>query len=251
MKRLSLLLPVAMLAGACLMPVQALAHTSGHIEINTTNMYRGLDLSRGVGVHGGIDYEHISGFHLGLSALNLEQGNRAALQAGYGTRSLNWGYDVGAVYYSFSEQGEFSDDDLDNGPRIDYAEIYGVLSLGPINLSAWYTPDMLNTDESAWYLEADYTWRGRTGIGFELNLGVAAGDYYDLAKDESDGLRYAGQEGARVTSSYFNWGAALTRTMRDFTWSMGVAGTDRGDIDGDGTSDRVKWVLGLERRFDF
>ncbi len=250
MKRLSPLLFIVMLAAACLVPGQALAHTSGHIEINSTNMYRGLDLSQGVGVHGGIDYEHISGFHLGLSALNMQQGNRAALQAGYGTRALNWGYDIGAVYYTFSEHGEFSDE-----RHIDYTELYGVLSLGPINLSAWFTPDMLNTDESAWYLEADYTWRGRTGIGFELNLGVAAGDYYDLAKDERpDGLFYAGQEGARVTSSYFTWGAALTRTTREFTWSMGVEGTDRGsvgDLDGENASDRVKWVLGLERRFDF
>lgn len=241
-----LLLAVLALA-CCLLPGNAAAYTSGHVQITTTNLYRGLDLTRGPGVRGGIDYEHVSGFQLGLSTMNLEQGNRATLQTGYGMRSLNWGYDLGVVYHTFSESGE-----IEAGVDIDYAEIYGVLALGPINLSAWGAPNMLNSEQSAWFVEADYTWRGRTGVGLELNVGVATGSYYDLAREaRPDGLLYAGQAGGRVTGGYFTWGARLTRTMRDFTWSLGLAGTDRGNIDSEGTSDRVKWVLGLERRFDF
>ncbi len=246
MNKLKVILVGTALVLMAFTPGTALAYTSGSFEIGTTNIYRGLDLTRGVGVSGGLRHEHISGMHGAFTTRNLGEGNRTELSAGFATRSLNWGYDIGVTQYFFSESSIFVDESLN------YMEFYGIFSAGPINLSARYADDYLSSSDSAWYLKMDYTWRGRTGVGLNLFVGHSRGSYFSNASDEPDGGRlYAGQEGARVTGSYNDYGMFITRSMRDFDWYMGFVSTDRGDVDAEGTSDRLRWILRLERSFDF
>ena len=90
----------------------ALAQLSGNVGLTSEYFFRGLAQSGGSAVSGGLDYAAESGFYVGTWASTINfasaegSGTEVDLYAGFGGEAGSVGYDIGAIYYWYSEEGE-------------------------------------------------------------------------------------------------------------------------------------------------
>lgn len=198
----------------------AQAEVSSTITIASDYDFRGItQTALDPAFQASLDWSGESGLYAGLWGSNVDFGDGGSnvevdVLLGYGgSFTEDFGYDVGATYYSY--YGEDSD-----VPSVNYYEIKGGLSYTEhASAAIWYSPDYGNSDESAWYLEANGDiplpwWE----LGVALHAGYSGGDYWkdaDLGGDQ-----------------FFDYSVGLTRSFGHFDFAVKyVDGSDSRELD--------------------
>lgn len=170
------------------LPMLAAASSLVHAEVTGTLTavsdydFRGQTQSSGdPALQGSIDWAGESGLSAGIWASTVDFGPGTDsdvefdLYAGYEmslSDDLSW--NVGGVYYLY--QGD--------GDDVDYLELSTGLSYEDFSTKLWYAPDFVNSDESAWYVEANYSVGLPQEFSLDLHAGYSFGDYWDQAGGE-------------------------------------------------------------------
>lgn len=170
----------------------------------------------------GLDWSAENGIYAGLWVSNVDFGDdtdsdvEIDILAGYGgSITDDLGYDLGAVYYAYQPD----DDD------IDYIEVYGGLSYKIFSTKLWYSPDYLNADDSAYYLEGNLEGGSLPwDLGWLVHLGYSGGDFWDNPDNE--------------LNEYYDWAVGLTRTFGHFDVGLKWAdGSNLDELNGPGQPD--------------
>lgn len=250
-----------MLAAGLLGSSAAMAGTTANAGAVSEYLFRGIEQSGGAAIQGGIDWSSASGVYLGTWASNTggaaaSGGTELDLYGGFAFKAGPVGFDLGAIYYYFSE------DEEDLGPStpgtsfdFDYPEIYAKLTASYFGLQVYYSPgylgDALETYADSLGRDTDFIYVNLLGnfpLSDTLTLGVqvghSTGDGAELAWDtvgEADG--------------YTDYSVSLTKALDNgFAFSFGLYDTTLEAGDGFGTmpgdDDWLKAVVGLKKTFD-
>lgn len=228
------------LATGGLVSGQALAETSGSVNVTSEYMWRGIDSSGGAAVQGSLDWSSPSGVYAGTWASN-SYGAAAGL---LGTTEVDFyvgwagemgnglGVDLGLVYYMFPDVDESAP-----GTDIDFFEVYGGLSFGGLSGSIYYTPDYFAVEDGgapdgeAIYITLAYTANLREGLDMTFQVGNSSGDGID----------------AVWTDSYTDWSITTSKDLGD-GWGASFAYIQT-DLDVAGFNDDAKAVVSLSKEF--
>lgn len=137
------------------------AELTGNAGVMSEYLFRGLGQSDGASVYGGLDYNHDTGFYAGTWAATINFGGSPTgetgafnsvgteldLYGGYAGSTESFSYNVGAIYYVYTEEDENDDPDT----SYDTPEVYGSLGFGPVSIDAYWAPDTyFGVDDSAY-----------------------------------------------------------------------------------------------------
>ena len=133
---------LALAVGALVVSGSAAAELSANIGATSNYVWRGVtQTDDSAAISGGLDYAHDSGFYLGTWVSNVDFADasggqvEADLYGGYANELANGlGYDVGLIYYAYPQANK-----PDN--ELDFTEVYGSLSFGPVSGGIHYTID--------------------------------------------------------------------------------------------------------------
>lgn len=147
----------AALVGATVFSGTAVADTSVNFGVMSDYLFRGLPQSGGSSTFGGIDYAGDSGFYAGAWAatINFATGSGGAgaeldLYSGFSGEANGIGYDIGAIYYLYTEEDEAVPAAGEPDPSNNTIEFYGSLSAGMFSLGFYFAPDTyFGVDDSA------------------------------------------------------------------------------------------------------
>lgn len=191
-------LALSMLAAASSL---AQAEITGTITAVSDYDFRGQSQSSGdPALQGSIDWTSELGLSAGIWASTVDFGSgtdsnvEIDLYAGYEmslSDALSW--NIGAVYYLYQP----------NGDDVDYLEISTGLSYKDFSAKVSFSPDFVNSDETAWYAEANYSIALPQDFSLDLHAGYSFGDYWKLAGGEY--LDYS----IGVSRSFGNFDVAL------------------------------------------
>ena len=142
----------------------------------------------------GLNYAHESGFYAGLWGSNVDFGPgdpnvEVDVFAGYagGDATESFGYDLGAIYYTYPGAGDLK-----------YLELYAGISKGWFSGKVWYSPDFggkfTSGSTPGVYTEANGTFPLPHDFSFVVHAGYSFGDYWDNIE-------------------YFDWSAGFTRNF--------------------------------------
>lgn len=143
MKTMKHLAVAGLLGGSVLVSTPAMAELTGNAGVMSQYLFRGLEQGSGAAGYGGIDYAHESGFYAGTWAATIGFGSNSGSSSevdfytGYAGDAGAVSYDVGVLYYWYSEEDEGANADPSNNTL----EFYGSLGFGIFSLSAYYVPD--------------------------------------------------------------------------------------------------------------
>jgi len=175
---------IAIAVGAAVMGLSSIASAELSANIGATSNYlwRGVtQTDDGPAVSGGIDYTHASGFYAGVWTSNVDfvdaSGNQAELDlyGGFSGESGSLGYDLGLIYYAYPMADKPDD-------KLDFTEIYGSLSFGPVTGGIAYTIDTeAGGDDDNWYFHANAGTDLQQGWGIGGTVG-----YFDFDGCGSD-----------------------------------------------------------------
>ncbi|MCK6372176.1 MAG: TorF family putative porin [Gammaproteobacteria bacterium] len=136
-------------------------------------------------------------------------------------RGIRW--DVGATYYVYPGSNEDLANGIEESP--DYAEIYGGLGYGPLDVKYWWSPDLYDSDETASYLEANLGVDLPAEFGLVIHYGYSFGDYFDLLEDEASAdPDYNGDD-----ADYTDFSVGVTRTFGRFDSELKMVTTNTDD----------------------
>ncbi len=207
---------------------QAMAETSGSLNITSEYMFRGIPSSGGAAVQGSLDWSSPGGIYAGVWASNTSpvfDGNEFDIYVGWaGEVGQGVGVDLGLVYYGFPEQDEV-------GADIDYIEVYGGLSLGGLSGSIYYTDNYFGTDEDGVYYTVAYSLGLSDTVDLGLQVGFSAGDGVE----------------AFIGDEYTDWSITVSKDLGD---GMGVSfGYVQTDLDLGAFEDEAKFVVSASKEF--
>ena len=157
-----------------------------------------------------LNYANENGFYAGLWGSNVDFGPGdpnveidAFLGLSGGDAEESFGYDIGAVYYSYVSESDFN-----------FPEIYAGISKGPFAGKLWYTWDFGGVSESAYYLEGNGTFPMPEDFSFLVHAGYSGGDYWDAAYGDG----------------YFDWSVGVAKSFGNFAVTLKyVDGSDLPD----------------------
>ncbi len=190
----------------------AQAEVTGNAAVVSDYNWRGItQTSQDPALQAGIDYAHDSGFYLGAWGSNVDFGDccdenvEIDVYTGFrGGDAVTW--DVGLVYYTYPG----ADD-------IDFPEIYVGLGWEWLSGKVTYSNDFGNSDESAFYYEANASYELPSNFGVNAHVGYSDGDAIDLAYEDS----------------YMDWSVGVTYDWSNFTFGLKYAdGSDLSLLDG-------------------
>ncbi len=208
----------------------AAAELSANIGATSNYVWRGVtQTDDAAAISGGLDYAHDSGLYAGLWASNVDFDDDTTaevdLYGGFANEFDNGlGYDIGLLYFAYPGAGPSPGDELD------FLEVVGALSFGPVtagvNYTVWKENDDADENDVYYHVSAS------TEVAPTWSLGATVG-YYDF-DDDTDYTH--GQ--VDVTKSAGELG--------DFTLSVSVAEDDDDlGIDGD-TLVFVSWAKSFD-----
>lgn len=212
----------AVLMSAACVSGQAFAGATGNIGAYNQYVFRGVDqTSNGAAVQGGLDYASDSGVYVGSWASNTSfAGTEVDLYGGYAGKIGELGFDVGGLYYYYTDASAFNT-----------LEGYFGLSYQALSAKYFYTSDYFGTDESASYLT------GTVGLPLSPTLKLSLNVGYNFG----DGVK------ATFGDDYYDYGATLSKDIGSgFSASFAAIGND---LEGTGL-DKGKVVIGLKKSFD-
>ncbi len=236
-----------MIAAASMLAVTApvLADLEANIGATSNYLWRGVSQSSdSASISGGVDYSTDVGFYAGtwVGSLGDNTGSETDFYLGFGgdfTEGV--GYDVGYIYYYYSEQ---------DGDDADFSEVYASVNASIFELGASYTVDGEASDDSQ-FIEGDIYVYGTVGVDLEDDFSVSAtiGTYiFDadgaLVEVRDDMGALLGM--TRTDYDYTHYQVALTKSteaMGDFT--LAVSGTDSDTDPGSDTNIVVSWGIAL------
>jgi uncharacterized protein (TIGR02001 family) len=211
----------AAVLGASVFSGSALAELSGNIGVVSEYLFRGLAQSGGAAVQGGLDYSSESGFYAGTWASTIGFGSGTGsgaevdFYAGFSGEAGGLGYDIGAIYYWYSEEDEFDKPD----PSFNTVEVYGSLSFGMLTVGGYFAPDTyFGVDESAYGVNLAFSAPVSDKLSFDAFIGHNGGKGNEAFTPDGD--------------TYLDYSIGLS-TETEIGMSMGIAfvGTDIEDDD--------------------
>ena len=177
-KKFQSMILVTAISGTALLSAMpaAQAETTASIAVSNMYLWRGIDLSNpGPAVSGDLYYTHESGVYTGIwmSSEGVAGSHETDLNVGYSKSFGDFGLDVGAYEYLYTEAGVAKDVDWE---KTDVAEYYIGGSYGPVSLKVLQNTAV--TDSR--YITLDGSW-GMFGahIGLTKNK-VSANEYTDF-----------------------------------------------------------------------
>lgn len=218
MKTMMKLLPLS-IAAAVVAP-SAMADFSANIAATSDYVFRGISLSDGAAISGGIDYEHESGLYAGTWVSNVDGGNETDFYVGFAGDAGDFNYGVGYIYYHYSQAKD-----------LDYGEITADVSWKFLSAGVAYTVhDDVNSagSKTAGYVEGDLYYY--VGASYDLGQDWGVGATYGYTDFDNDGT----VNGVKNDISYGYWQVDVTKAVGDFgefTMSMIEADEESGDDD--------------------
>lgn len=216
----------AVAVGALAMCGSAAAEFAANIGATSNYVWRGVtQTDDAAAISGGLDYAHDSGVYAGLWASNVDFGDDTTaevdLYAGFANELGNGlGYDFGLLYFAYPGSND----------EIDFLEVVGALSFGPVTAGVNYT--VYKEDDDADENDVYYHISASTEVAPTWSLGATIG-YYDF----DSGVEYTHGQ-VDITKGAGNLG--------DLTLSVSVADdSDDLGIDGD-TLVFVSWAKSFE-----
>ncbi len=200
----------------------AQAEMSANIGAHSKYIFRGVELSDGGAISGGLDYSHESGFYLGTWMSDISgAGTELDLYTGFGGEIESISYDVSALYFAYPN-------DSNNN---EYAEVALSLGYGPATVMVAYTPwEQRDNDVDAAWGEGDIYYSLGVDIPYEFE-GVtfsALIGYYDMDDDGSNTLVEGDPSIDEIT--YTHWNFTASKDAGDFgAFSLAYDQTDGGD----------------------
>lgn len=205
MKKLQL---VAAVAAGLMVAGHATAAVEANIGVTSDYLWRGVSQSGdSASVSGGLDYSHDSGVYAGTWVGSLAEGSGAEtdLYLGYGGAAGDFAYDVGYVYYHYTE--------LDDS---DFGELYFNGSYADFGFGVAYT---INSD-----LDNDEAF-GEGGLYYNVSYGIDLPQEYSATVT----LGHYDLDTSGPDDSYNH--VQLDVAKGDFTFTISKAGSDSGDDD--------------------
>lgn len=210
----------AAVLGASVFSGSALAELSGNVGVVSEYLFRGLSQGSGAAVQGGLDYAGESGFYVGTWGSTIGFGGSPGstevdVYAGFGGEAGSIAYDIGAIYYWYSEEDEVDQPD----PSYNTAEVYASLGFGPVTVGGYFAPDTyFGVDESAY------------GINLAFSAPVSDKLSFDAAIQHNGGK---GNEAFTPDGdTYLDYSIGLsTETEIGMSMSLAFVGTDIEDDD--------------------
>jgi uncharacterized protein (TIGR02001 family) len=222
----------------------AMAGATGNVGGVSEYMFRGIAQTGGAAIQGGVDYATDVGLYVGTwgSNIGFAGGTEVDWYGGFTTKlSDTFGIDVGAIYYTYSEEDEAAPTGTINP---DTVEVYAGVIVGPVTVKYYYSdeaaffgaPDPVTgeADESH-YVTAALAHPLSKSLALNLSVGYYFGDVIEdfLGPNEK---------------SYTDYSIGLSKSFDSgFTASFTYVDTN---IDVVGFEDDPKFVLGLKKSFD-
>lgn len=212
---------IAAALGAATTSGTALAELTGNVGVASQYLFRGLEQSGDAAVQGGLDYSAASGFYAGTwaSTINIAgvsgtgSGAEVDFYAGFAGEAGAIGYDVGAIYYWYSEEDEPAGASPD--PSNNTVEIYAGVSAGPVGLKLYYSLSdyFALTSKDVFYVVAN--------AGFPLSEKLAFGASVGVTKADEAIATFNGKK------EYLDYSIGLTATPAEgFEMGLNLIGTD-------------------------
>lgn len=132
----------AAVLGASVFSGSALAGATANVGVTSQYLFRGLEQTSGAAVSGGIDFAAESGLYAGTWASTIGFASASGTSAevdvygGFSGKAGDIGYDVGGIYYYYSEESEGG---ADPDPSNNTLEVYGSVTFGPAKLGVNYS----------------------------------------------------------------------------------------------------------------
>ena len=221
----------------------AQAELSANLGVASNYYFRGVTQTDDkAAISGSVDYSNDSGFYLGTWMSNVDFGGKEDMEvdfyAGFGgdIGDSGLGYDLSLLYYWYPGAGG----DLQGG-ELDYTEVSGILSFGPVSANIAYTVDSEYDDDDAPFIEGDIYYGLSADLpvdieGFGLSAFVGYDDF------DADGDTGVGD------LSYTHWGASFAKDAGDFgTFSVNYEQAD--DVTGVNPDDSPNFWLGWSKDF--
>ena len=227
-----------LIGAATLASPAAFAGATGNVGAFSEYMFRGISQGAGAAVQGGLDYAHDSGFYVGTWASNIGFGgagsNSAEVDgyAGFAGKVGGLGFDIGAIYYWYSEEDEVS-------AELNTFEIYGGLSYGPVGVKYYYSDEANffigdGNAEDAAYLLGTLALPINDTINFTASVGFYDGDEIERLLVTED--------------SYTDYSVGLAKSIDGgMTFTLQLIDTD---IDVGGTDDDLQALVGFKKSFE-
>ncbi len=176
----------AAIVGATVFSGSALAGTSVNLSVTSDYLFRGLPQSGGAAVQGGIDYAADSGFYVGAWASTIGFGGDAGgagsevdFYAGFAGEN----FDLGAIYYLYSEEDEVDMPD----PSYNTIELYGSFSVGMVTIGGYFAPDTyFGVDESAYGVNLGFSAPISEMASFDFSLQHNGGEGNEAFTPDGD-----------------------------------------------------------------
>lgn len=191
----------------------AQAEVSGTITAVSDYDFRGQTQTSGdPALQASLDWSGESGLAAGIWLSNVDFGpgtdsdieyDLYASYTGEISEDLSW--NVGGTFYGYQGSGD----------DVDYFEISTGLAYKDFSTKFWYSPDFVGSDETAWYLEANYSFALPSDFSLLLHAGYNGGDYWDAVGDE-----------------YFDYSIGVGKSLGNFNLALKwVDGSDFGPGD--------------------
>jgi uncharacterized protein (TIGR02001 family) len=174
----------AVLAGALLVLATA---ASAEVAITPTLTsdydFRGISQTDGQpAIQLGVTYTGETGMYLGIWGSNVDfsvtpnEANAKTeidVYAGYagGDSTEGWGYDVGAIYYSYPNQG-----------TANYPEFYTGVSKGAFSAKLWYSWNFNNSGDTSYYADVNLNMPASDVFSVLFHMGYSGGQYWTADK---------------------------------------------------------------------
>lgn len=215
----------------------AFAGFTGNVGAFSEYLFRGISQGGGAAVQGGLDYGHDSGLYVGTWASTIgfggaTGGTEVDVYGGYAGKIGDLGFDLGAIYYWYSEEDEVD-------AELNTFEFYGGLSFGPVGVKYYYSDEANffigdGDAEDAGYLLGTLALPVTDSINFTASVGFYEGDEIERVLIEED--------------SYVDYSIGLAKSLDGgMTFTLQFIDTD---IDVDAFEDEPQIVVGFKKSFD-
>ena len=225
----------------------AFAGFTGNVGGFSEYLFRGVSQTApggGAAIQGGLDYGHDSGLYVGTWASTIgfggaSGGTEVDGYGGFAGKIGDFGYDIGAIYYWYSEEDEA---DLE----LNTFEFYGGLSYGPVAVKYYYSDEANffvgdGDAKEAGYLLGTLALPINDSISFTASVGMYSGD-------EIERFLQANYDPTTSEDTYIDYSIGLAKTLDGgMTFTLQLIDTDikEGDYDDD-----PQIVVGFKKTFD-
>jgi uncharacterized protein (TIGR02001 family) len=199
----------AVLAGSLLaFAAAASAEVSITPTLTTDYDFRGITQTDGKpALQLGLTYTGETGVYLGIWGSNVDfevtpteahAKTEVDVYAGYagGDAKEGWGYDVGAIYYSYPNQG-----------TANYPEIYTGVSKGPLSAKLWYSWNFAGSGDTSYYADVNLNMPASEVFSVLFHMGYSGGEYWTSSKPGRLG-------------KYMDWSLGFAAEVKDATLAI-------------------------------